>query len=45
MFGVLSDMIVTVNREQTRQLENIANRLSERDAPTDDTAATENRQD
>ncbi len=29
MFGVLSDMIVTVNREQTQQLENIANRLNE----------------
>jgi len=30
MFGVLSDMIVTVNREQTQQLENIANRLNDR---------------
>ena len=29
MFGVLSDMIVTVNREQTQQLENIANRLND----------------
>jgi dolichol-phosphate mannosyltransferase len=29
MFGVLSDMIVTVNREQTRRLETIAHRLSE----------------
>ncbi|MBX0294020.1 S-layer glycoprotein N-glycosyltransferase AglJ [Haloarcula nitratireducens] len=27
MFGVLSDMIVTVNREQTRRLEDIANRV------------------
>ncbi|WP_324662042.1 S-layer glycoprotein N-glycosyltransferase AglJ [Haloarcula sediminis] len=29
MFGVLSDMIVTVSREQTQQLETLANRLSE----------------
>jgi len=29
MFGVLSDMIVTVNREQTRRLETIARQLSE----------------
>jgi dolichol-phosphate mannosyltransferase len=29
MFGVLSDMIVTVNREQTRRLETIARRLSD----------------
>ncbi|QLH83869.1 S-layer glycoprotein N-glycosyltransferase AglJ [Halosimplex pelagicum] len=29
MFGVLSDMIVTVNREQTRQLEDLTQRLSE----------------
>ena len=29
MFGVLSDMIVTVNREQTRRLEQIAHRLSD----------------
>ncbi|WP_324758449.1 S-layer glycoprotein N-glycosyltransferase AglJ [Haloarcula montana] len=29
MFGVLSDMIVTVNREQTRRLEDIARKLSE----------------
>jgi len=30
MFGVLSDMVVTVNREQTRRLEDVAERLSER---------------
>ncbi|WP_436924279.1 S-layer glycoprotein N-glycosyltransferase AglJ [Halosimplex amylolyticum] len=29
MFGVLSDMIVTVNREQTRQLEDLAQRLTD----------------
>ncbi|WP_123534666.1 S-layer glycoprotein N-glycosyltransferase AglJ [Halosimplex salinum] len=29
MFGVLSDMIVTLNREQTRQLEDLAERLSD----------------
>jgi len=29
MFGVLSDMILTVNREQTRQLEDLTHRLSE----------------
>jgi len=29
MFGVLSDMLVTVNREQTRRLEELAERLSE----------------
>ncbi|MBX0285475.1 S-layer glycoprotein N-glycosyltransferase AglJ [Haloarcula salinisoli] len=34
MFGVLSDMIVTVNREQTQQLEEIANRLSNERQPT-----------
>jgi dolichol-phosphate mannosyltransferase len=37
MFGVLSDMIVAVNREQTRRLEEIAGRLAgadlSRDAP------------
>jgi len=51
MFGVLSDMIVTVNREQTRQLENIAERLNaegrsgaDADGQTDATAP-ENRQD
>ncbi|ELZ24415.1 glycosyl transferase family 2 [Halosimplex carlsbadense 2-9-1] len=32
MFGVLSDMIVTVNREQTRQLEDLTERLSADDA-------------
>jgi glycosyltransferase (TIGR04182 family) len=31
MFGVLSDLIVTVNREQTRQFERLAERLTERD--------------
>ena len=34
MFGVLSDMIVTVNREQTRRLEAIAQGLSDRDLDT-----------
>jgi dolichol-phosphate mannosyltransferase len=29
MFGVLSDMLVTVNREQTRRLEDLARRLSD----------------
>ncbi|MFC7141784.1 S-layer glycoprotein N-glycosyltransferase AglJ [Halosimplex aquaticum] len=44
MFGVLSDMIVTVNREQTRQLEDLAQRLTDDDhlgsvsGPTDDRA-------
>lgn len=33
MFGVLSDMIVTVNREQTRRLETIAHRLTDEDQP------------
>ena len=32
IFGVLSDMIVTVNREQTRRLETIAQRLSEEES-------------
>jgi len=32
MFGVLSDMVVTINREQTRRLEDLAERLSERPA-------------
>jgi len=36
MFGVLSDMIVTVNREQTRRLETIARQLTEDDERTDD---------
>jgi glycosyltransferase (TIGR04182 family) len=31
MFGVLSDLIVTVNREQTRQFERLAEQLTERD--------------
>jgi len=35
MFGVLSDMIVTVNREQTRRLENIARQFSERETAPD----------
>jgi dolichol-phosphate mannosyltransferase len=49
MFGVLSDMIVTVNREQTQQLENIANRLNEQTREmqesdeTEATAPAENR--
>jgi dolichol-phosphate mannosyltransferase len=30
MFGVLSDMIVTVNREQTRRLEDLTERLGDR---------------
>jgi len=34
MFGVLSDMIVTLNREQTRQLEDLAQRLSDGDGAT-----------
>jgi dolichol-phosphate mannosyltransferase len=33
MFGVLSDMVVTINREQTRRLEDLAERLSERPPP------------
>ncbi|GGN88072.1 MULTISPECIES: S-layer glycoprotein N-glycosyltransferase AglJ [Haloarcula] len=33
MFGVLSDMIVTVNREQTRRLEDIAHRLGGQQPP------------
>ena len=53
MFGVLSDMIVTVNREQTRRLENIATRLndergatqqSEVDGETETPASPNNRQ-
>jgi dolichol-phosphate mannosyltransferase len=36
MFGVLSDMIVTVNREQTRRLETIAGQLSEQPEESDD---------
>ncbi len=34
MFGVLSDMIVTVNREQTRRIERIAQQLGEDDSPS-----------
>jgi len=34
MFGVLSDMMVTVNREQTRRLEELAERLSEGGPPS-----------
>jgi dolichol-phosphate mannosyltransferase len=33
MFGVLSDMMVTVNREQTRRLEDLARRLSDDGSP------------
>ncbi|MFB6146528.1 MAG: S-layer glycoprotein N-glycosyltransferase AglJ [Halobacteriaceae archaeon] len=33
MFGVLSDMMVTVNREQTRRLEDLARRLSDDESP------------
>jgi dolichol-phosphate mannosyltransferase len=36
MFGVLSDMIVAVNREQTRRLEEIAGRLAGGDVSRDD---------
>lgn len=32
MFGVLSDMLVTVNREQTRRLEELTGRLADREA-------------
>ena len=54
MFGVLSDMIVTVNREQTQQIENIAQRLNDErqersqstpDAEPDAPPTPENRQD
>jgi len=54
MFGVLSDMIVTVNREQTQQIENIAQRLNDErqersqstpDAEADAPPTPENRQD
>ena len=41
MFGVLSDMIVTVNREQTRQLENIAKRLNEERGSSEATDGSE----
>jgi dolichol-phosphate mannosyltransferase len=41
MFGVLSDMIVTVNREQTQQLENIANRLNEQTREMEESDETE----
>ncbi len=34
MFGVLSDLIVTANRRQTKQLERIADRLDAADTPT-----------
>ncbi len=36
MFGVLSDMIVAVNREQTRQLQRIAHQIGEEGAERDD---------
>jgi dolichol-phosphate mannosyltransferase len=39
MFGVLSDMVVTVNREQTRRLEQLADRLS--DEASDETTDKE----
>lgn len=35
MFGVLSDIIVAVNREQTRRLEELAEQLSQVEAETD----------
>jgi len=48
MFGVLSDLIVTVNREQTRQFEQLADRLTRERAragpegpPTEEDAARE----
>src|SRR6056297_338399 len=41
MFGVLSDMIVTVNREQTQQLENIANRLNDEQSESPRQSATD----
>jgi dolichol-phosphate mannosyltransferase len=39
MFGVLSDMIVTVNREQTRRLETIARQLSDQPDEAEDAEA------
>jgi dolichol-phosphate mannosyltransferase len=36
LFGVLSDVIVSVNREQTRRLQEIADRVQERDGEPDD---------
>jgi len=39
MFGVLSDMIVAVNQEQTRQLEEIARRLSDEDTEREELEA------
>ena len=41
MFGVLSDMIVAVNREQTRQLEDIARKLTDDDRSDRRSRATE----
>ena len=41
MFGVLSDMMVTVNREQTHRLEELANRLSEERTPSLSTTGTD----
>jgi dolichol-phosphate mannosyltransferase len=41
MFGVLSDMMVTVNREQTRRLEDLARRLSEDGSPGTTSVGTE----
>jgi dolichol-phosphate mannosyltransferase len=40
MFGVLSDLIVTVNREQTRQFERLAERLSDSPAGGREDGAT-----
>ncbi|MFB6192541.1 MAG: S-layer glycoprotein N-glycosyltransferase AglJ [Haloarculaceae archaeon] len=39
MFGVLSDVIVSVNREQTRRLEELTERLDERTVPGTEGAA------
>jgi dolichol-phosphate mannosyltransferase len=41
MFGVLSDMIVAINREQSRQIERLATELREAEAPTSETDGTE----
>lgn len=37
MFGVLSDLIVTVTREQTRQFERLTEELPEHDSATEQT--------
>jgi dolichol-phosphate mannosyltransferase len=44
MFGVLSDMIVAVNREQTRQMERIARQLGDDAAPNDRSPPAEGRE-